>query len=202
MASSQAKPTSPAKRGGGAGRGGRGGASSSLTTSTPAKGRGRPPKSTKQEKKVDLDTTQEDEDEEDEEGGAAAGSSADESESDKYRSRKKGSGKKSGASSGDGARPNTRTRGGTKVRKSLHVTGHQEKAAPLMTDSDEDLADDLTTTSGLATNSIFFCFNFYKKALICLESKSMTPRRGNTVLFCSSQQLPRLSVKPLKCFLS
>ena len=45
---------------------------------------------------------------------------------------------------------------------------------------------------GLATNSIFFCFLFVKNSLICLEGKSMTPHRGNTILFRSSQQLPRL----------
>ena len=56
--------------------------------------------------------------------------------------------------------------------------------------------------SGLATNSIIFCFLFVKKSLICLEGKSMTPHRGNTVLFRSSQQLPRLRLGPLKGFLS
>ena len=55
---------------------------------------------------------------------------------------------------------------------------------------------------GLATNSILFCFLFVKKSLICLEGKSMTPRRGNTFLFRSSQQLPRLRLGPLKGFLS
>ena len=44
---------------------------------------------------------------------------------------------------------------------------------------------------GLATNSIFL-FPFCEKSLIWLEGKSMTPDRGNTILFCSSQQLPRL----------
>ena len=55
---------------------------------------------------------------------------------------------------------------------------------------------------GLATNSIFFCFLFCKKSLICLEGKSMTPHRGNNILLCSSQQLPRLCLVPLKDFLS
>ena len=56
---------------------------------------------------------------------------------------------------------------------------------------------------GLATNSIFFLFPFFvKKSLICLEGKSMTPHRGNTVLFRSSQQLPRLRLGPSKGFLS
>ena len=54
----------------------------------------------------------------------------------------------------------------------------------------------------LATSSIFFCFLFVKKSLICLELKSMTPHRGNTILFCSSQQLPRLCLGPSKGFLS
>ena len=56
--------------------------------------------------------------------------------------------------------------------------------------------------SGLATNSIFFCFLFVENSLICLEGKSMTPRRGNTILFRSSQQLPRLRLGPSKGFLS
>ena len=50
---------------------------------------------------------------------------------------------------------------------------------------------------GLDTNSIFV-----KKSLICLEDKSVTPHQGNTVLFRSSQQLPRLHLGPLKGFLS
>ena len=40
--------------------------------------------------------------------------------------------------------------------------------------------------AGLATNSIFFLFPFCEKSLICLEDKSMTPHRGNTILFSSS----------------
>ena len=56
--------------------------------------------------------------------------------------------------------------------------------------------------AGLDTNSIFFCFLFGKKSLICLEGKSMTPHRGNTILFRSSQQLPRLCLGPSKGFLS
>ena len=49
---------------------------------------------------------------------------------------------------------------------------------------------------------IFFCFLFCEKSLICLEGKSMTPSRGNTILFRSSQQLPRLRLGPSKGFLS
>ena len=37
-------------------------------------------------------------------------------------------------------------------------------------------------------------------SLICLEGKSMTPRRGNTILFRSSQQLPCLRLGPSKGF--
>ena len=48
----------------------------------------------------------------------------------------------------------------------------------------------------------FFLFPFCRKSLICLEGKSMTPRRGNTILFRSSQQLPRLCLGPSKGFLS
>ena len=40
-----------------------------------------------------------------------------------------------------------------------------------------------------------------KKSFICLEGKSMTPRQGNTFLFRSSQQLPRLRLGPLKGWL-
>ena len=47
---------------------------------------------------------------------------------------------------------------------------------------------------GLATNSIFFCFLFVKTPL--------TPNRGNTILFRSSQQPPRLRLGPSKGFLS
>ena len=48
----------------------------------------------------------------------------------------------------------------------------------------------------------FFLFPFCKNSLICLEGKSMTPHRGNTILFRSSQQLPRLRLGPSKGFLS
>ena len=41
----------------------------------------------------------------------------------------------------------------------------------------------------------FFMFPFCEKILICLEGKSMTPHRGNTILFRSSQQLPRLRLR-------
>ena len=40
----------------------------------------------------------------------------------------------------------------------------------------------------------FFLFPFCEK--------SMTPSQGNTILFCSSQQLPRLRLGPSKGFLS
>ena len=45
-------------------------------------------------------------------------------------------------------------------------------------------------------------FPFCKESLICLDGKSMTPHRGNTFLFRSSQQLPRLCLRPSKGFLS
>ena len=50
--------------------------------------------------------------------------------------------------------------------------------------------------AGLATNSIFFLFPFCENSLICLEGKSMTPHRGNPILFRSSQQLPGLRLDP------
>ena len=51
----------------------------------------------------------------------------------------------------------------------------------------------------------FFCFLLLSEnSLICLEGKSMTPRRGNTIRFRSSQQLPRLRLGPstrlVRCF--
>ena len=48
----------------------------------------------------------------------------------------------------------------------------------------------------------FFLLPFSENSLICLEGKSMTPHRGNTILFRSSQQLPRLRLGPSKGFLS
>ena len=36
-----------------------------------------------------------------------------------------------------------------------------------------------------------------KKSLICLEGKAMTPHRGNTIFFRSSQQLPHHRHRPL-----
>ena len=48
----------------------------------------------------------------------------------------------------------------------------------------------------------FFLLPFCENSLICLEGKSMTPHRGNTILFRSSQQLPRLRLGPSKGFLS
>ena len=36
--------------------------------------------------------------------------------------------------------------------------------------------------SGLATNSIFFCFLFVKKSLLCLEGKLMTHHQEDTFL--------------------
>ena len=62
-------------------------------------------------------------------------------------------------------------------------------------------SDHVWKCSRLATNSIFFLFPFCGKSLTCLEGKSMTPHRGNTILFHSSQQLPRLHLGRLKGFL-
>ena len=50
----------------------------------------------------------------------------------------------------------------------------------------------LQTFSGLATNSVFFCFLFVKVSPICQEGKSMAPCRRNNSLFRFYQQLPRL----------
>ena len=47
----------------------------------------------------------------------------------------------------------------------------------------------------------FFLFPSCEKSLICLEGKSMTPHRGKTILFRSSQQLPLLRLGPSKGFL-
>ena len=56
--------------------------------------------------------------------------------------------------------------------------------------------------SGLATNSILILLLSCMESLICLEGKLMTPHLGNTILFRSSQQLPRLRLGPSKGFLS
>ena len=67
-------------------------------------------------------------------------------------------------------------------------------------DNEEEFVE-VANRSG-STNSILFSFLFGEKSSICLEGKSMTPRRGNTILFHSSQQLPRLCLGPMKGFLS
>ena len=56
-------------------------------------------------------------------------------------------------------------------------------------------------------SQILFLFPFLTKSFICLEGKSMTPDRkkmigGNTILFHSSQQLPRPRLGSSKGFLS
>ena len=71
-------------------------------------------------------------------------------------------------------------------------------------DDNESYAENLLSLShlatrvpaGLASNSIFI----FSVSFVC--TKSMTPRRGYTILFRSSQQLPRLRLGPLKGFLS
>ena len=50
--------------------------------------------------------------------------------------------------------------------------------------------------------TLFFLSLFSEKSLICMEGKSMTPHRGNTIFCSSSQQLPRLRLGTLKGFLS
>ena len=45
-------------------------------------------------------------------------------------------------------------------------------------------------------------FSFCMISLICLEGKSKTPHRGNTIIFPSSKQLSCLRLRPLKGFLS
>ena len=66
-----------------------------------------------------------------------------------------------------------------------------------------DEADNFPMDCQVWTPTQFFSVScFVKNSLICLEGKSMTPHRGNTILFRSSQQLPRLRLGPLKGFLS
>ena len=66
--------------------------------------------------------------------------------------------------------------------------------------------DGVTEKVGKLTISLSFHCHFHTKkyigSLICLKGKSMTPHRGNTILFRSSQQLPRLRLGPSKGFLS
>ena len=66
--------------------------------------------------------------------------------------------------------------------------------------NDEVVALEAHIRSGHQLN--FFLIPFCENSLICLEGKSMTPHRGNTILFRSSQQLPRLGLGPSKDFLS
>ena len=70
----------------------------------------------------------------------------------------------------------------------------------LLTDLVVDGLDLDCHRSGHSLN--FFQFSFCENSLICLEGKSMTPHRGTTILFRSSQQLPRLRLGPSKGFLS
>ena len=50
-------------------------------------------------------------------------------------------------------------------------------SSPDSNDSVESVVSARTDTTGLNTVSICFCFLFCKESLICLEGKSMTPRR-------------------------
>ena len=57
---------------------------------------------------------------------------------------------------------------------------------------------------GLDTNSIFFRFLFVKTHWFAWRADQWPPHRGNTILFRSSQQLPRLRLGPstrlVRCF--
>ena len=64
---------------------------------------------------------------------------------------------------------------------------------PALTYSVEPWKTVITEASQVWPLTQFFMFPF---------CESMTPRRGNTVLFRSSQQLPSLRLGPLKSFLS
>ena len=56
--------------------------------------------------------------------------------------------------------------------------------------------------TGLATNSIFYLSTLVKTHWFAWRANQWPPRQGFTFLFCSSQQLPRLRLGPLKGFLS
>ena len=81
---------------------------------------------------------------------------------------------------------------------SAGATGEDEGEVFVM----DGIVDEGTSESGggMDINLIFFLFTFSKKN--DPTSKSMTPRRGNTILCSSSQQLPRLCLGHLKGFLS
>ena len=110
-------------------------------------------------------------------------------------SAKKGKGKKSGVAAvqaicNRGKLPDLFGFGGGARRKD--TKGKVKSSKPTEVEKPMDFNDYVSESeAGLATNLIFFCFLFCKKLLICLEGKSMTPHRGNTIIFRSSQQLPR-----------
>ena len=95
------------------------------------------------------------------------------------------------------------------VQKRSHLPGEEEKgyitrlARVCITDPNYKTYTEVTLecTGLVANNSIsvgFFC----EFSLIPLLSKSMTHGQGNSILFRSSQQLPRLRLRPLKGFSS
>ena len=57
-------------------------------------------------------------------------------------------------------------------------------------------------TAGLATNSIFFCFLFVKNPPESPPGKSMTPHRGNTIIFRSSSNSHVSVLNPWRDFLA
>ena len=87
----------------------------------------------------------------------------------------------------------------SETRADIEIEDQAQVQAKALDSSD---VVDTDYDEGLNTHSIFFLFPLCKKSLICLEGKSMTPRQGNTILFRSSQQLPRLRLGPSKGFLS
>ena len=87
------------------------------------------------------------------------------------------------------------------------VGPHPEISLPGLWVPDEEFVDEVVEVDQPGVTQVwpltqFFLFPFCENSLICLEGKSMTPHRGNTILFCSSQQLPRLHLGPLQGFLS
>ena len=78
-----------------------------------------------------------------------------------------------------------------------HLSGHHQQPSPATMP-----APALQQQQQVWPLTHFFLFPSCENSLIRPEGKSMTPHRGNTIFFCSSQQLPRLRLGPLKGFLS
>ena len=100
--------------------------------------------------------------------------------------------------------PDWRQGGDTSISQDPVSTNHAWPCLPAATATAvrPRTAAATAVTAGLDTNGFFFMFPPCKKSFICLVDKSMTPRRGNTILFCSSQQLHCLCLGALKGFLS